>query len=97
MADRMDLPLRAFSATRESALMSNVLAKLGGNRHGGSDFRTFSSMENRRPSTLKVINRYKGPGYGEVHRTWKVVLRGRLLGLREADPSGRSTFARPEA
>jgi hypothetical protein len=36
MADRMDLPPRAFSAARGLALKANVLAKIGGNRLGGS-------------------------------------------------------------
>jgi hypothetical protein len=34
----MALPLRAFSAAPGLALKANVLAKLGGNRHGGKGF-----------------------------------------------------------
>jgi hypothetical protein len=36
MADRMGLPSSAFSAARGPALKANVLAKIGGNRHGDS-------------------------------------------------------------
>jgi len=35
----MDLPPSAFPAARGQALMANALAKIGGNRHGGSGAR----------------------------------------------------------
>jgi hypothetical protein len=42
MADRVDLPPSAFLAPHGLALKANVLAKIGGNRHGGSGARAHS-------------------------------------------------------